>query len=341
MRASAARRSRCPVLVIQGRDDDFGTLEQVDAIVQGVGGPAETLVLDHCGHIPHREKPGEVLAAVTRFISDDSDDRGSVPSASGLTSCRYFTVFPFAPASAPASCISTDPAFSMFMMAVATASMSMSGYSSPATHANLKSSIARGCVAVLGAHEVVDVEDAARAVDEARDLERREARAGSRAPRARPAEPRRRARPPATPGPRPRPGRPPPPPRPPAAASFCASARERPELLASGTSSASSCARALGGRRPRPECPSACGRSLNTASSFAASAARTASRPVTSVFTVDATPGVACAILLHRLDAAASALVRAAHLVLGRRVARRQRVLVAGDQPHALAGHLG
>ena len=58
----------CPVLVIQGRDDDFGTLAQVEAIVQGVGGPASSLVLDHCGHIPHREKPKEVLEAVTRFM---------------------------------------------------------------------------------------------------------------------------------------------------------------------------------------------------------------------------------------------------------------------------------
>jgi pimeloyl-ACP methyl ester carboxylesterase len=56
------------VLVIQGRDDEFGTLAQVDAVVRGVGGPAESLVLDHCGHIPHREKPKEVLAAVSRFI---------------------------------------------------------------------------------------------------------------------------------------------------------------------------------------------------------------------------------------------------------------------------------
>jgi len=58
----------CPVLVIQGRDDEFGTLAQVDAIAQGVGGPVETLVLDHCGHAPQREKRKEVLAAVTRFI---------------------------------------------------------------------------------------------------------------------------------------------------------------------------------------------------------------------------------------------------------------------------------
>ncbi len=62
------RGVHCPVLVIQGRDDDFGTLEQVEAIVSGVGGPAETLVLDACGHIPHRERPRDVIEAAARFI---------------------------------------------------------------------------------------------------------------------------------------------------------------------------------------------------------------------------------------------------------------------------------
>jgi pimeloyl-ACP methyl ester carboxylesterase len=67
MRASL-RSIVCPVLAIQGRDDDFGTLAQVDAIVSGVGGPASSLVLDDCGHVPHREKATEVLDAVTRFV---------------------------------------------------------------------------------------------------------------------------------------------------------------------------------------------------------------------------------------------------------------------------------
>jgi pimeloyl-ACP methyl ester carboxylesterase len=62
------RAVRCPVLIIQGRDDNFGTLGQVDAIAAGVSGPAERLILDGCGHIPHREKPRAVLEAAARFI---------------------------------------------------------------------------------------------------------------------------------------------------------------------------------------------------------------------------------------------------------------------------------
>ena len=64
------RAIRCPLLIIQGRDDNFGTLEQVDAIAAGVSGPAERLILDGCGHIPHREKPREVLEAAARFIGN-------------------------------------------------------------------------------------------------------------------------------------------------------------------------------------------------------------------------------------------------------------------------------
>jgi pimeloyl-ACP methyl ester carboxylesterase len=59
---------RCPVLVIQGREDDYGTLAHVEDIMSGVGGRAERLVLDGCGHVPHREKARAVLDAATRFI---------------------------------------------------------------------------------------------------------------------------------------------------------------------------------------------------------------------------------------------------------------------------------
>ena len=66
----------CPVLVVQGEDDRYGTLEQVDAVVKKVGGPAESLILPHCGHSPHSEQPEEVLEAATRFIRKDRSIRG-------------------------------------------------------------------------------------------------------------------------------------------------------------------------------------------------------------------------------------------------------------------------
>jgi pimeloyl-ACP methyl ester carboxylesterase len=58
----------CPVLVVQGEDDPYGTLGQVEAIVRQVRGPASTLVLPGCGHSPHAERAGEVLKAAAEFI---------------------------------------------------------------------------------------------------------------------------------------------------------------------------------------------------------------------------------------------------------------------------------
>jgi pimeloyl-ACP methyl ester carboxylesterase len=57
-----------PVLVIQGEDDEYGTLAQVDAVCAGVAGPVERLVLARCGHVPQRDRGEETLAAVVRFV---------------------------------------------------------------------------------------------------------------------------------------------------------------------------------------------------------------------------------------------------------------------------------
>jgi pimeloyl-ACP methyl ester carboxylesterase len=59
----------CPVLVVQGTQDRYGTLAQVDAIERGVRGPFRRLVLE-VGHAPHLEAPEETLAAIVRLIQD-------------------------------------------------------------------------------------------------------------------------------------------------------------------------------------------------------------------------------------------------------------------------------
>lgn len=61
-------RIAAPLLVIQGRDDQYGTAAQHQAIARQSGGPVETLVLDDCGHVPHREQPDGTLAAIRRFV---------------------------------------------------------------------------------------------------------------------------------------------------------------------------------------------------------------------------------------------------------------------------------
>ncbi len=60
----------CPVLLIQGADDQFGSLAQLDAIERGVGGPCRRLVVPGVGHSPHLEAPDTTLAAVVEFLTE-------------------------------------------------------------------------------------------------------------------------------------------------------------------------------------------------------------------------------------------------------------------------------
>ena len=62
-------RVTCPILAIQGRDDEYGTLLQLQSIERQVHGSFEQVVLDHCKHSPHRDQPDLVLSAITRFVA--------------------------------------------------------------------------------------------------------------------------------------------------------------------------------------------------------------------------------------------------------------------------------
>lgn len=57
----------CPVLAIQGRDDQYGTPAQLDAIVAGAQ-DADSVLLDRCGHAPHAEQPDNVRELMAAFI---------------------------------------------------------------------------------------------------------------------------------------------------------------------------------------------------------------------------------------------------------------------------------
>ena len=65
---------RCPVLAIQGLDDQYGTPEQLRAIVGGVSGPAEPLLLDGSGHSPHLDSAAAVIDETCRFLARDRVD---------------------------------------------------------------------------------------------------------------------------------------------------------------------------------------------------------------------------------------------------------------------------
>jgi len=59
----------CPVLAIQGADDEYGTPAQLETIARGVKGPFEPLVLRHCKHSPHRDQEATVLEAMAEFVA--------------------------------------------------------------------------------------------------------------------------------------------------------------------------------------------------------------------------------------------------------------------------------
>jgi len=60
---------RCPVLLIQGERDEYGTVAQLDAIRARVP-QSELLLLPDCGHSPDRDEPEKVLRRMTDFIGD-------------------------------------------------------------------------------------------------------------------------------------------------------------------------------------------------------------------------------------------------------------------------------
>jgi len=60
-------RVRCPVLAIQGEDDEYGTMAQIARLAHHV--PQARLVkLAQCGHSPHRDQPERVVDAAASFV---------------------------------------------------------------------------------------------------------------------------------------------------------------------------------------------------------------------------------------------------------------------------------
>ena len=58
----------CPVLAVQGRDDEYGSLRQIEGIAAARPQRTRWLVLDACGHSPHRDQPVAVIEAASRFL---------------------------------------------------------------------------------------------------------------------------------------------------------------------------------------------------------------------------------------------------------------------------------
>ena len=62
------RTISCPVLAMQGEDDEYATMRQIEVIGERVAG-AGLLRLPRCGHSPHRDQGAAVLEAITVFVN--------------------------------------------------------------------------------------------------------------------------------------------------------------------------------------------------------------------------------------------------------------------------------
>ena len=60
---------RIPVLALQGRDDQYGSLAQIAEVDDRAYSPVDMVVLENCRHAPHLEQPAQTLDAVAGFAA--------------------------------------------------------------------------------------------------------------------------------------------------------------------------------------------------------------------------------------------------------------------------------
>lgn len=63
----------CPVLVIHGSNDEYGSDDFPRTIARHVQGPASLEIIEDCGHVPHRERNELVLSLASAFIHEHVD----------------------------------------------------------------------------------------------------------------------------------------------------------------------------------------------------------------------------------------------------------------------------
>ncbi|HEY7610828.1 MAG TPA: alpha/beta hydrolase [Alphaproteobacteria bacterium] len=59
----------CPVALVQGVSDEYGTPAQLESVRKHTCGKAEIALLENCGHSPHIDQRAAVLGALKRLIA--------------------------------------------------------------------------------------------------------------------------------------------------------------------------------------------------------------------------------------------------------------------------------
>jgi len=60
---------RVPIAIVQGVDDVYGTMRQIEIAQEECYCPVDVTVIPGAGHQPHREAPGPTLDAITEFAN--------------------------------------------------------------------------------------------------------------------------------------------------------------------------------------------------------------------------------------------------------------------------------
>ena len=67
---------KVPIIAIQGRDDQYGTLKQLNILEEHSSCPIEKAFLENCGHSAYRDQPSATLDLISKFVAEygDGDD---------------------------------------------------------------------------------------------------------------------------------------------------------------------------------------------------------------------------------------------------------------------------
>jgi len=69
---------RVPVLIVQGEDDQYGTIKQIEIAQQECYCPVEVALLPDACHSPHRETPDATLKVISEFVTRVLESETSV-----------------------------------------------------------------------------------------------------------------------------------------------------------------------------------------------------------------------------------------------------------------------
>lgn len=58
-----------PVFALQGENDQYGTIKQLELIKESISSNVTTLLLNQCSHHPHLEQPKEVILNIQDWMN--------------------------------------------------------------------------------------------------------------------------------------------------------------------------------------------------------------------------------------------------------------------------------